>query len=79
VFFEKLHVIDESIAGSELAPPFDILLSQSLFESTSEAEPAPTAGNGDAPVARVLGGAKQTLRALTALSVKELNDSGGRI
>jgi site-specific DNA recombinase len=60
VFFKKLYVIDESIVGSELASPFDILLGEAVLE------------NGNAPKDVVRTGAQKTLRALKALSVKEL-------
>src|SRR5579859_87749 len=82
IFFEKLYIEDDSHVRSQLAAPFDILLSDEMGtcmagESKSRPVVSLSTNGGPPPTGRLLTEANKTLRALKALSVKELKMVAG--
>src|SRR5579859_3261982 len=83
IFFEKLYIEDDSHVRSQLAAPFDILLSDEMGtcmvgeSKTTRPVVSLSTNDGPPPTGRLLTEANKTLRALKALSVKELKMVAG--
>ena len=71
VFFNKLYIADADTITSELATPFNLLLPRAAGNS------ARGTLSHNTPIETIVKGAKETLRAVEALSVKQLKMVAG--